>query len=888
MRLARPSLFTRRRRTDAPDSGDTPSQAPLRPQRSARWQQVRRIAGRTTRKLALISAWLGAPIVIGLLASRGEGAVTVAPEVMGGTVKEVTGLYSVHVAEVRTPTTTEEVAEAIRTTSGPVSIGGGRYSMGGQTATLEGLQLDLRQLHGVIALDTIADTVRVYAGTRWRELQEALDPAGRAVKVMQTYNNFTVGGALSVNAHGRYIGLGPISQTVRSVRVVLASGQVIDATRSVRPEVYAAALGGYGAIGVITEVTLDVARNVRVRRSWERLPLANYPTYFDQQIAGTAGSDTAVIFHNGDLAPPAYDQVGALTYRKTEAPVTEPEHLRPPDQSSRLFQIGFSGMGDPTWGPFTRWLRRTVIDPVLWSGHPVTWRNYEASYDVSELEPQSREKRTFVLQEYFVPKDSLVGAVKALGVVLRGHRVDAINISIRHALADTLPMLTWAPTETFALVLYYAQGTQPEDRDRVGTWTREAIDSVLAHGGRYYLPYQLHATRSQFLRAYPRALDLFRLKQELDPAGRFTNTLWDLYAPAPSTSAFMTTAPMAPPLPVTPQRLPAVVPAEVRLAIDSLPGYQRNTLASVISHPEWDLVYSSDALRDWMAAGGSPSDFSWMRSIGTFWRSYSAAWREVRRVGEVPSGFHSMLLTIGVSTTVEYALTALYEQTIGRFSGWIGGGHRTATDELAAAQAASYSDLIHQAGWYRFDFWPWVERLWQTPLGSGRQALRGLERRLWLSAVWSVKALYAQLLTVAMGEEQDTLTRHLLVAGVPPTDLDETVRVSPPLWRDYHLLEVPRYAPYEALLDALASRSDSVRIVEINGAPTTTLSLRVPAGQVFPPQVRVLAAYPAVPDTPSGPALTRVLIQVPVLDLQEVLEVMLSTPGVRVDHRSDF
>jgi FAD/FMN-containing dehydrogenase len=59
------------------------------------------------------------------------------------------------------------------------------------------------RLRGVLAVDTVADTMRVLAGTRWREVEDALDPLGRAVKVMQAYNNFTVGGALSVTAHGR-------------------------------------------------------------------------------------------------------------------------------------------------------------------------------------------------------------------------------------------------------------------------------------------------------------------------------------------------------------------------------------------------------------------------------------------------------------------------------------------------------------------------------------------------------------------------------------------------------------------------------------------------------------------------------------------------------------
>lgn len=214
-----------------------------------------------------------------------------------------------------------------------------------------------------------------------------------------------------------------MSQTVRSLRLVPADGSVVETSRTERPEPYAAALGGYGAIGVSTEATLEIARNDRIRRSRERLPLEAYPAWFDSTIAGTTTADTAVIFHNGDLAPPAYDRVGALTYRRTDAPLTDTTRLRPLDQASWIRRQFFGGLASETWRPLTVWARRAVVDPIVWRGHPVSWRNLEASYDVSELEPTSREKTTFVLQEYFILRAQLVGAVRALGGVLQRHDV---------------------------------------------------------------------------------------------------------------------------------------------------------------------------------------------------------------------------------------------------------------------------------------------------------------------------------------------------------------------------------------------------------------------------------------------------------------------------------
>ena len=47
--------------------------------------------------------------------------------------------------------------------------------------------------------------------------------------------------------------------------------------------------------------------------------------------------------------------------------------------------------------------------------------------------------------------------------------------------------------------------------------TREMIEAAIKHGGRYYLPYRLHATMNQFHLAYPHAAAFFDLKRQYDP-----------------------------------------------------------------------------------------------------------------------------------------------------------------------------------------------------------------------------------------------------------------------------------------------------------------------------------------------------------------------------------
>ncbi|KTT40869.1 FAD-binding oxidoreductase [Pseudomonas oryzihabitans] len=437
------------------------------------------------------------------------------------TVNDVTCLNPIAVFAIATPTSTEEVARAIRSTTLPISVGGGHFSMGGHTASPGTLHLDLRQLNKVLKFEPQLALLRVQAGIRWCDIQRFIDPHDFAIKVMQTYANFTVGGSLSVNAHGRYIGLGPLVSSVRAITLVLADGTSVEASRTENVELFNAAIGGYGAIGVITEVELELAPNSRLVRRHQVLAVSAYAQWFDANIAGSE----QVVFHNFDLYPPHYRKGRAVSWLTTDRPAST-TRLQP---LKRKFWLSRYLLWAITETPLGKLRRQYLYDPLIYWNTPVHWRNYEAGYDVAELEPVNRRHRTYVLQEYFVPVAQFATFAEKLSQTLRRHRVNAVNVSVRHAKSDDQTLLSWARGDTFAFVLYYKQRTRANALERVAVWTRELIEQVLAVGGTYYLPYQLHATATQFHRAYPRAIELFALKAKLDPAYRLRGALWDRY-----------------------------------------------------------------------------------------------------------------------------------------------------------------------------------------------------------------------------------------------------------------------------------------------------------------------------------------------------------------------
>ena len=252
------------------------------------------------------------------------------------------------------------------------------------------------------------------------------------------------------------------------------------------------------------------------------LTLAQYWSHFKD----TVRNNPRAVFHNADLYGPHYRTLRSVTWVETEEPATTATRLQTLRRSYRLHQYFLWAISET---PFGKWRREKLIDPLLYLAKKVHWRNFEAGYDVAELEPPSREQRTYVLQEYFVPVAQFEAFVPKLAAILQRHRVNAVNISVRHAMPDEHTLLGWAPTETFAFVLYHKQRTRENARGRVAVWTRELIDAALSVGGSYYLPYQPHATPEQFHRAYPKAQALFELKRTVDPQFRFTNVLWDKY-----------------------------------------------------------------------------------------------------------------------------------------------------------------------------------------------------------------------------------------------------------------------------------------------------------------------------------------------------------------------
>merc|ERR1711879_233721 len=84
-----------------------------------------------------------------------------------------------------------------------VSIRGCSHSMGGQIITPNGgYVLDMKLFNDIVEYDAASSTIVVQSGIKWEQMIQFLNERKMSVDILQLYCSFSVGGSISVNAHG--------------------------------------------------------------------------------------------------------------------------------------------------------------------------------------------------------------------------------------------------------------------------------------------------------------------------------------------------------------------------------------------------------------------------------------------------------------------------------------------------------------------------------------------------------------------------------------------------------------------------------------------------------------------------------------------------------------
>ena len=413
----------------------------------------------------------------------------------------------------------QEAATAKR----PVAVGAARHSMGGQSLPRNGTAMTFDV--ATCVPDWTARAYRVHAGARWHQVIAALDPIGFSPAVMQSNSDFGVAATFSVNAHGWPVPYGPFGTTVRSCRLMLADGTILNCSRTENPELFSFVMGGYGLFGVILDLDVDMVENLLLKPTFEVMPSHAFADRFIRVI----DEDKAVQMAYGRLAVARqgfFEASLMVSYRPQPTP---PGGLPPAGAGGLLSSVSrelYRAQTGSERAKRARWFAETVVGPKAVSG--LATRNTLMNEPVSNLASHDR-RRTDILHEYFVPPERFNDFVQACQEVIPRSKMDLLNVTLRYVMADPTSVLAFAPTRRIAAVMSFSQEITPAAESDMRRMTEELIDRVIALGGSFYLPYRLHARRDQVEKAYPGVARFIERKRYYDPNTLFRNAMWDTY-----------------------------------------------------------------------------------------------------------------------------------------------------------------------------------------------------------------------------------------------------------------------------------------------------------------------------------------------------------------------
>jgi hypothetical protein len=314
------------------------------------------------------------------------------------------------------------------------------------------------------------------------------------------------------------------------------------------------------------------------------------------------------------------------------------------------------------------------------------------------------------------------------------------------------------------------------------------------------------------------------------------------------------------------------------------PEHVRGVEQTLLTYPEWFLVFSPHEYGEFITHN-EPSRFPYYGHIGQFWQSYQAVFDETQRRGlDLNPGYHLMIMVIGCSTTVEYAIKSAYELLVGRLAASTA-ATVTPEDSYSATVAQDYVRFIRVSPWYEYDFAKALTGLWHDTPSTGPDLLRKWERRFALTTEYAVKLGYAKLIKLGTQSIYDAPKAVTAVVAQPVPKADAALpdlKQVMALAGDAALVTVPRYEAFTVYSQALAEQG--VNFSEIAGNDSFILvSLLAPdswrADSLPPP----LLAQPIL--TRQG--TQRLLLTVPVNALAQSLR-QWKANNLQVEHVFDY
>ncbi len=411
-------------------------------------------------------------------------------------------------AVVVRPRGADDVVEAIafaREHDLPIAVRGGGHNVAGNAVVDEGVVIDFSDMRAV-EVDPDRGVVRVEAGALLSDVDAAVAEHGLLVPggIVSTTGvaGLTLGGGFGWAARR----LGLTIDSLRSVEIVTADGELLTASEESHPDLFWAIRGGGGNFGVVTSF------------EFEAHELG--PEFLCGLIVHPIESAREFLQHHREMAAKAPDELSAWIVMRLAPPLPflpEEVHGKP------VVVLAFAYIGDPAEG------EALIAERYADWGEPygknigvMPYTDWQQGFDALNAEGDRNYWKSHNLAELSDP--AIDAAIAAVGNLPSPH-AEVFIAHLGGAISRVADDATaYAHRDAEFVVNIHGHWTDPSEDEAGIAWVRGLFDELAPHAqGGVYVNFLSDEGAERVQDAYPAAVwsRLVEVKRRYDPENVF-------------------------------------------------------------------------------------------------------------------------------------------------------------------------------------------------------------------------------------------------------------------------------------------------------------------------------------------------------------------------------
>ena len=387
------------------------------------------------------------------------------------------------------------VAEHLR-----VKVVGSGHSFTG-IAVPDEVMIDLAQMNRVVNVDHVGGVITVQAGIVLSDLNAYLESHKLSMPNLGDVTYQTLAGAVSTSTHGTGLQRTGLAAQIRAFKLVTSSGEVLTCDPVHNAEIFHCGRVSLGALGVITEVTLNVVPAFNLRAVEQPMRISHVLDNFAQLIQENDFFEFYWVPHT--------------KWALTKANNVSMDAIDSPGRFATWYNKMF--MENHAFGLLCRVGRLfPKLIPKLATILPSSGR---VEYvNVSHRIFSSKRLVKFYEMEYSITLDSLVPALREVMQMVedRGFLI-SFPVEVRCTGSDDIPLSTSTGRRSAYIAVHMFKGCEY-------TEYFAAVETILRkHEGRPHWGKIHNLDASDISSLYPEYQRFIEVRNQLDPEGVFTN-----------------------------------------------------------------------------------------------------------------------------------------------------------------------------------------------------------------------------------------------------------------------------------------------------------------------------------------------------------------------------